>query len=122
MFLCTPCVIIGTIFFMCPSVSQKKYSFFSLSGFVLITGSLSLVGFFCELIVAASELILCFCFSFSFRCGSNVCALTLVRLQTLFLLNTVRDELIHCPRFLLTVVAHLELLKRSEKRVERQID
>jgi hypothetical protein len=60
-----------------------------------------------------------FLFPFSFRSGSNVCTLALVRLQTLFLLNTVRDELIDCLWFLLTVLAHLELPKRSGKRVER---
>jgi hypothetical protein len=49
---------------MCPSDPQKKYPFFSLSGSVLITDFLSLVGFFCELVVAASELILCFYFPF----------------------------------------------------------
>jgi hypothetical protein len=57
---------------MCHSDSQKKYPFFFLSGSVLITGCLSfffekadfltLVGFFCELIVAASELTLRLCF------------------------------------------------------------
>jgi hypothetical protein len=49
---------------MCPSDAQKKHPFFSLSGSVLITGFLSLVGFFCELIVAASELTLRFYFPF----------------------------------------------------------
>jgi hypothetical protein len=52
------------IFSSCAFQIHKKYPFFSLSGSVLITGFLSLVSFFCELIILASELTLHFCFPF----------------------------------------------------------
>jgi hypothetical protein len=45
-------------------IHKKKRPFFFLSGSVLIIDFLSLVGFFCELIVTAYELALCFYFPF----------------------------------------------------------